>query len=267
MLGLPQPQEQPTVDGCPVIELSLDSEEDVENLLRALYDPLFFLQKALPFPIIASHLRLSRKYEFRGVLETIVERLTHENPTTLDGYDALKTGNTYSPTRIVNYRGLIYDTITLAGENNILTVLPCAYYRALVGSSPSQIFDGIPRGDGTVATLSPAHQRACNLGRTALLRAQWDAENTFGWTENQADEVNCVDPTGCRHKKYAFLRRHVVRGSLAPFCSVAYVDSLSICAVCTEVIRGKMIAGRQRMWDLLPTFFELPPWSELKDEL
>jgi hypothetical protein len=160
MLGLPPPPETPTVDGCPVVELSLDSEEDVENLLRALYDPsvpcsavsaidhvlllksvfrLFFLQKALPFPIIASHLRLSRKYEFRGVLETIVERLTHENPTTLDGYDALKTGNTYSPTRIVNYRGLIYDTITLAGENNILTVLPCAYYRALVGSSPVRL--------------------------------------------------------------------------------------------------------------------------------
>ncbi|KAJ7238578.1 hypothetical protein B0H12DRAFT_91188 [Mycena haematopus] len=261
MLGLPQPPEQPSVDGCPIIELS-DSEEDVENLLRALYDPLFFIQRALPFSVIASHLRLARKYDFRGVLETIVARLTHENPTTLDEYDALKMGNSYSPTRIVNYQGLLYDTITLAGENNLLSVLPCAYYRAL-----ANIFDGIPRGDGTIATLSPVHQRACNLGRTALLRAQWDFGHTFGWTEDLADEIGCTEPVGCGHKKYLFFRRHVVRGSLAPFCSVSYVDSLNLCATCTQVVKGKMTVGRQRMWDLLPTFFELPVWGELRDEL
>ncbi|KAF8141061.1 hypothetical protein K438DRAFT_1636255 [Mycena galopus ATCC 62051] len=265
MLGLPQPPDQPNIDGCPIIELS-DSEEDVEKLLSALYDPLFFLQTALPFPVIASHLRLSRKYDFRGVLKTIVGRLTHENPTTLDEYDALKTGNSYSPTRIINYQGLLYDTITLAGDNDLLSLLPCAYYRALVGSLPANIFDGIPRGDGTVATLSPLHQRACNLGRTALLRAQWDSGNTFGWTED-LDEVGCTDPTACRAKKYSFFRRHVVRGSLAPFCSVSYVDSLNLCALCTQVVKGKMTAGRQRMWELLPTFFDLPVWSELKDGL
>ncbi|KAJ6561984.1 hypothetical protein B0H19DRAFT_1210037 [Mycena capillaripes] len=265
MLGLPQPPDQPSVDGCPIIELS-DSPEDVEHLLRALYDPLFFVRRALPLPIMGSHLRLSRKYDFRGVLETIVERLTHENPTTLDGYDALKTGNSYSPTRIVNYQGLLYDTITLAGENNLLSVLPCAYYRALVGSLPADIFDGIPRGDGTVAALSPVHQRACNLGRTALLRAQWEPTSTFGWTEDD-EEIDCTDPVVCRRKKYSFFRRHVVRGSLAPFCSVLYVDSLSLCAVCTQIVKAKMTAGRQRMWDLLPAFFDLPSWSELRDEL
>ncbi|KAF7336891.1 BTB domain-containing protein [Mycena venus] len=282
MLGLPQPPEQPSVDGCPIIELS-DSDSDVENLLRALYDPLFFVQRALPLSVIASHLRLGKKYDFRGVLETNVERLTHENPTTLAGYDALKTGNSYSPTRIVNYHGLLYDTITLAGETNLLTVLPCAYYRALVGSLPVRPYNctSCP-GSGLCLVRHfrwhtarrrhgrdplSNHQRACNLGRTALLRAQWDSGNTFGWTEDQSEEIGCTDPVACRHKKYAFFRRHVVRGSLAPFCSVSYVDSLNLCAVCTQAVKAKMIAGRQRMWDLLPTFFDLPPWSELRDEL
>ncbi|KAJ7018596.1 hypothetical protein C8F04DRAFT_1151007 [Mycena alexandri] len=266
MLGLPQPPDQPSVDGCPIIELLGDSVEDVENVLRALYDPLFFLQKALPFSVIASHLRLGRKYDFGAVLETIVERITHENPTTLEGYDALKTGNSYHPTRIVHYQGLLYDTITLAGENNLLSVLPCAYYRALVGTIPADIFDGVPRGDGSVATLSPIHRRACNLGRTALLRAQWDSGNTFGWTDDSPEEIGCRDPFGCGQKKYAFFRRHVVRGSLAPFCSVSYVDSLSLCRMCTPDVKAKMITGRQRMWDLLPAYFDLPPWSELKND-
>ncbi|KAJ7679111.1 hypothetical protein DFH06DRAFT_1414926 [Mycena polygramma] len=265
MMELPQPPNQPSIEGCPIIELS-DSAEDVQHLLRALYDPLFFVQRTLPLSIIGSHLRLARKYDFRGVLETIAERLTYENPVTLVAYDALKTGNSYSPTRIANYHGLLYDTITLAGENNLNSVLPCAYYRALVGSLPPDIFDGIARGDGTIATLSPIHQRACNLGRTALLRAQWDTGSTFGWIAD-ADEIGCFDPSSCRHKKYAFFRRHVVRGSLAPFCSIAYVDSLNLCAVCTPIVKAKMAAGRQRMWNLLPTFFGLPPWTELRDDL
>ncbi|KAK7023068.1 BTB domain-containing protein [Favolaschia claudopus] len=267
MLGLPQPPDQPNVDGCPIIELCDDSEEDVACLLRALYDPLFFVQKTLPMQHIASILRLSRKYEFRGVLETVAERLTHENPTTLAAYDALKTGNSYSPTRIVNYHGLLYDTINVAGENKLLSILPCAYYRALVGSLPTDIFDGIPRSDGTLATLAPVHQRACNLGRVALLRAQWESDGTFGWTEDEPGEFGCTESTGCREKKYSFFRRHVVRGSLAPFCSVSYVDSLNLCAMCTISVKARMISGRQRMWDLLPTFFDLPAWSELKDEL
>jgi hypothetical protein len=35
---LPQPPDQPTVDGCPVVELQ-DAAFDVEHLLKALYDP------------------------------------------------------------------------------------------------------------------------------------------------------------------------------------------------------------------------------------
>jgi hypothetical protein len=36
--GLPQPPDQPRVEGCPIIELH-DSLEDVEYLLKALYNP------------------------------------------------------------------------------------------------------------------------------------------------------------------------------------------------------------------------------------
>jgi hypothetical protein len=39
--NLPQPPEQPSVDGCPVVEL-LDSVVDVKYLLKALYTPYAF---------------------------------------------------------------------------------------------------------------------------------------------------------------------------------------------------------------------------------
>jgi hypothetical protein len=45
--GLPQANEQPTVDGCPLVELSDDAVVDVEYLLKALYTPcvtLYFVE-------------------------------------------------------------------------------------------------------------------------------------------------------------------------------------------------------------------------------
>jgi hypothetical protein len=45
----------------------------------------------------------------------------------------------YIPTRIVDAPGLLFHIITLAQENNIMSVLPCAFYRllqSLVNLSP-----------------------------------------------------------------------------------------------------------------------------------
>ncbi|KAJ6495795.1 hypothetical protein C8R47DRAFT_957081, partial [Mycena vitilis] len=38
MMGLPQPPDQPSVEGCPVVELQ-DTTEDVGHLLKAIYNP------------------------------------------------------------------------------------------------------------------------------------------------------------------------------------------------------------------------------------
>jgi hypothetical protein len=69
MQGLPQPPDQPSVDGCPVVKLP-DDIADVECLLKALYSPLvlflsccvhanrtystFLAQAALPLPAIGA---------------------------------------------------------------------------------------------------------------------------------------------------------------------------------------------------------------------
>jgi hypothetical protein len=79
--------------------------------------------------VVSALIRLGRKYHFSDLLDAAVERLTFENPTTLEEYDALpESGKT---TRIIYYPGLRYDTLTVARENNIQSVLPCAYYCAL----------------------------------------------------------------------------------------------------------------------------------------
>jgi hypothetical protein len=91
----------------------------------------FLYQPALPFAVVAALLRLGRKYDFRDVLDSTVERITFENPKTLEEFDALPdVDGIYLSTRIASYYWLEFDTPKLARENDILSALPIAYYRA-----------------------------------------------------------------------------------------------------------------------------------------
>ncbi|KAF8216746.1 hypothetical protein K438DRAFT_1558240 [Mycena galopus ATCC 62051] len=123
MQGLPQPPGQPSVDGCPVIKLS-DAPDDVEHLLKVLYSPTFLKQSALPLPIIGALIRLGRKYDFQDLFHSAVTHLTSEYPATLEEYDAMSDDFK----TIEWYPGVSFDIISLASENNILSVLPCACY-------------------------------------------------------------------------------------------------------------------------------------------
>lgn len=77
---------------------------------------------------------MGRKYGFKKLLAAAVERLTYENPMALEAHDALPSsnGSVYESTRIAHYPGIVFDTITLARANNLHTILPCAYSRAML---------------------------------------------------------------------------------------------------------------------------------------
>lgn len=93
---------------------------------------LIFLEETLPFPFIAGIVRMSRKYNFTKLLAAAVDRLTHDNPVTLEKVDELQLisgikHKSIKQARITEYRGIVFNTITLARENNLVTVLPCAH--------------------------------------------------------------------------------------------------------------------------------------------
>lgn len=80
---------------------------------------------------------MGRKYDFKNLLTTAVERLAYENPTTSEENDRLiRIGqggeNVYTSTRIVHYRGITFDIVTLARENNLFAILAAAYSRAVI---------------------------------------------------------------------------------------------------------------------------------------
>ncbi|KAJ7018340.1 hypothetical protein C8F04DRAFT_1151881 [Mycena alexandri] len=186
--SLPQPLDQPAVDGCPIVELP-DTVTDVEYLLKAVHSPLHYRS-----PLVGALIRLGRKYDFQELFNSAVERLAFENPTTFEGVDALlSTSLEYVPKRIIPYSGILFDIVTLARENNILSVLPCAYYRMVIKHTPERLFDGHPRDDGTIASLALLDLRRCIVGRDKLMKARFEPGYTLGWLKNWDHGLDCTD--------------------------------------------------------------------------
>ncbi|KAJ7039019.1 hypothetical protein C8F04DRAFT_1086830 [Mycena alexandri] len=265
--GLPQPPGQPTIDGCPVIDLAGDDVADVEYLLKALYSPPFLCQKALPLAVIAAHIRLGRKYDFREVLDLAVERLSFDNPTTLAEYDALPAPY---PTRILPYDGIEFDIITLARENAIMSVLPCAYYHLLIlHKTVDKLFEGVQRSNGSRASLSLNALRECVSGRDKLMHAQLDQQGSCGWYRFWAPGSDCTNSNGrCAQTRDARLRAYLDSPALRALAGFdpQHEANKQVCSACKHHISQSNADGRRKTWDRLPAFFGLPPWGELKDQ-
>ncbi|KAJ6593487.1 hypothetical protein B0H19DRAFT_1056037 [Mycena capillaripes] len=244
MQGLPQPADQPSIEGCPIVELQ-DAVVDVEHLLKVLYHQTLLLQKALPFPVVAALIRLGRKYDFRILFDTAAERLAFENPTTLKEYDALLIAGTsnYKPTRIVYYPGIEFDMLTVARENNIMTALPCVYYRAAR-------FRLLTNGNASSAA-NPS-------------KAQGQPGYTFGWLSSW-DNENCTDPLKCAKEHTRGLRLY--HASLSVMALTAWTPpGHGLCVSCHQQRKELLVAGREKMWEELPGFFKLQPWNELAND-
>ncbi|KAJ7270145.1 hypothetical protein B0H12DRAFT_1009028 [Mycena haematopus] len=266
MQDLPQPLDQPSVDGCPVIELH-DDVADVEFLLKALLTPTIHAQTALPLSVISALIRLGRKYDFQDLLESAVGRLVFENPKTLEEYDALvakQHGKSYQTTRIEHYPGILVDILTLARENDLQSALPCAYYRVVLHYNP--LFDGIPRSDGTTAVLAPVDQRRCIISRDALISARFQEEYTLGWLQKWEYDSDCSDPAKCNQARNA--RTHFyVKCSPLWILHRSIQDKEVLCPACYRHSTESTLAGRRKLWEDMPKFFDLSPWSELRNEL
>ncbi|KAJ7668644.1 hypothetical protein DFH06DRAFT_982852 [Mycena polygramma] len=268
MQGLLQPPGQPSVEGCPVVELQ-DTVVDVEHLLKALYNPLIFNDKALPFPYIASFIRLGRKYEFKGLFDVALERLAFENPTTLEEYAALldsleaAAGKRifHYTTRIDHYSGIYHDMLTLARENELLAILPCAYFRMIAYSLVSIHLCCMGKSRGQTEP-PPSCLRRTVLGYARLTQARWKPDNTFGWLVSSAVSEGCTNRSRCEERRQWILNTCLLGTSVAIFPRVQSVEK-SFCTACVKVVRTVTEVGSAKMWQDLPSFFDLPRWDEL----
>ncbi|KAJ6497612.1 hypothetical protein C8R45DRAFT_1093963 [Mycena sanguinolenta] len=261
---LPQPPNQPAVDSCPVVELQ-DSAVDVEHLLTALYDPTFLSQTALPLPVVGALIRLGRKYDFKNILDSAVARVTDQNPTTLEEYHAWVVDGNYKPTRIISYPDYAIDVLTLARANNIGLALPVAYYRTLTRST-NQLLHAAQSKDEASPSLALIDLGRCFVGRQRLVAKQFQPGYTLGWLR-EWPFADCESPAKCSAKRKSKFHSYMDRQSVEPFGGRAEEWTKSLCVPCYQHAIESLNAGKAKMWEDLPGVFDLPAWSELKNDL
>jgi hypothetical protein len=88
----------------------------------------------------------------------------------------------------------------------------------------------------------------------------------LGWLRSWAPTEGCRAPAYCKRVRDGFLRNYLDElelCALSPFVAL----QLGFCAVCAPPSEAAVIAGRKKIWEELPTFFDLPPWNELENDL
>ncbi|KAJ7637507.1 hypothetical protein B0H17DRAFT_1023463 [Mycena rosella] len=260
MFSLPQPPNEETLEGCPIVHLS-DSAIDIELILTAFYDP------SQDFKIVACMVRLGRKYEMAKFQSDSVSRIHHEFPTRLTTWDRRTATGLFE--KINPASGVLVDLLNLAYENGIYTSIPTLAFRCL--HVYSLLFEGVERADGSRATLPDSTKLILAL---ALERIQIFQKTNVEWLKEDDTVPNpgCKSRTKCIKEQTTMARiecldRKVDLTYTIHAWSKAGEGKWSnrLCFSCEEAAKTEYDAGRRQAWDRLPGFFGLPAWKDLKD--
>ncbi|KIM45345.1 hypothetical protein M413DRAFT_442019 [Hebeloma cylindrosporum] len=275
MFSILQPEnmdDEPSVEGKPLVRV-FDTAEDIDQLLRALYDRGCDPRRKMPFKVIEVMLRLGNKYDIPHFVAEATGRLHVEFPTTLSQWDvqrhwSLPRGGSFRG--IKGQKGLLFDIVNLALQYEISSILPAAYFLCL--RDIDAVLTGTKRDDGSEAILSSDAQRACIQGRDEILEDI--PRQTFQWMDPTEYSDVCQNAAVC----FRILSYSVVllwksgRVTASDAFSQreqmdAYLDGGGeLCSVCRETSRFIHSAGRSKMWASLPSYFDLGSWKELEKE-
>lgn len=222
------------------------------------------LTELLPLPVISAFIRLGTKYGIRKLRIEGQRRIFDQAPVDLAN---LSTNADDKPTwTFVAEPEHWFDLVAFARTTKLLSVLPYAFYHLCAHFRASEITGGWTQKDGTIVSLSVPDQLACLEGFQAICAAQ--AETTFSWAYKKETSAGCTGKR-CSLGRLEYLAQHftglpTIQG-LDRFQKLKLRNS-GLCSGCADRAEGMHNAGRKAFWAMLPRFFGLPPWEELRKE-
>lgn len=221
----------------------------------------------MPILILAAFLRIGRKYEIDHVRKQAISRLSNTLPSDFQAWCA--TYNSPIRPRPGNIIKIDYNNdehltlVNIIRENDLLVYLPPALYRCVAQDTGKyiSIFHSIP--DTTKPILSihdiqlcvQAYKNICYLQATETL--SWLVPNE---TQPPCSSRRCVAIRGKLFRLYLFP---------SPVC-IPFVEwqakwqTHGLCDECATTSRKSHDEGRLKIWNQLPSVFELPDWEELR---
>ncbi|KAJ6487718.1 hypothetical protein C8R45DRAFT_1144038 [Mycena sanguinolenta] len=249
MFSLPQPADEPTVEGCPIVRVS-DTAKDWELLLEVLYYHPFQAPPSRPFDVVAAMLRLGKKYDVPEARDDALSRLHHEFPCHLDAYTLRTHG---SLTKITPRSGILVDLLRLLYE--------CS----------EELFNGAQRRDGSRIILSSSIKLTVALALEKLLFFQRNTLGGLTFNDAVIPHQTCQMIMACKQQKLVMIQSATTnfRSTHDVTCNTVgrWPDGWAgkLCNVCEAAAKEYYEANRQKCWELLPTFFGLSGWKDMED--
>jgi hypothetical protein len=233
---------------------------DMRTYIDRGCDRTFYKEEQKPFTLVSAMLRLGKKYEFDQLRDDAVARLERSFPSNLADFQ-----NREGRAQIIDYPGFVYDAVNLARETELLSILPAALYCASalptsLAEIHKNIIYGLPGADGKRVYLSTADKALCILATSTLLAKQWSG--SYRWLINAKVEFphpRCA--VGCDT-----IRDNVLGESMLFAIGFFPLKEGILCAQCTTIALNKLRDGEAKLWDLLPTLFDLPSWEDLRKQ-
>ncbi|KAJ7608513.1 hypothetical protein DFH06DRAFT_1248240 [Mycena polygramma] len=256
ILSIPQPENEPTIEGCPVVILH-DSPDDTEYFLRAVFDSGFFERPPAPasFNVVAGILRLSLKYDVEYLQQRAILHLSAALPHTLADYDARAPGSPFGA------RNSEFALLTLVHELGPIWALPMAMYFACC-LPVNALLDGIPF-DGYTTHLSPSLQRTLLIARSTLAISQ---------THTVLRCLRSLPCEECASRDLCLVKSRHAHDAFTGIKGVNPLDVMDpavwttltpiLCAACYRAAKTEHQAAREKVWAELPSVFGLKPWEE-----
>ncbi|KDR79555.1 hypothetical protein GALMADRAFT_243654 [Galerina marginata CBS 339.88] len=262
-LALPRPLGEDLVEGCSVVYLD-DSEKDWVRIFAILYDSDVSYKSMtvlLPLPLLSSMLRLGKKYEIQKVYDAALERIKLEFPESLAQWDETFPPGTGGLSRI---GGHAVDLLDILLDLGVRKLLPLAYFRC-AWLSVETIFRPMAREDGEAIRLPIGAIETVLSGKERLRHAV--LEHRFGWVKTYTPGFHrpgCVTPLFCERSALCTMRDSANFSAACAFLSYDVFLAQSFCQNCFAQVKAASEAGRQKIWDELPSYFGLPAWKDLR---
>ncbi|KAJ7185848.1 hypothetical protein C8R46DRAFT_1061907, partial [Mycena filopes] len=272
MFSVPQPPYEPTIEGCPIVRV-FDTAKDWELLLDVLYHP-FRAPSSRPFPVVATMLRLGKKYDIIEAREDALSRIHFEYPADLRTLET-RSGRLTKIDVLPDSPGTFVDMLNLLFECGIHSSIPALGLACLyIFDLETMLLTGVKREDDSVATVPADVFATLAVALDRMLHFQ--RCETLAWLKD-ADIVphaSCTSRKQCERQKMV-INHHILVSWTRSFghdlrfiagrWNLTWSDKL--CGVCEARAREHYETARQKGWELLPTFFGLPKWKYLTDDV
>jgi hypothetical protein len=209
---------------------------------------------------LAALLRLGTKYEVPAMRSFAIATLEAACPSTLAATRDLKPKRRVE--QLAEYKVMLF----LARECDVPHVVPVCLWK-LLPQSPSSESLRLLR-ESVVSPRSGIEYRLDEATITSLLVAVWRCSDRYG----QVARVVFEQSDDCQTSEDCEELLRMGRDYASPFDilkvfkDMTHLPVYGLCPRCAEAGETEWEDEAETTWDILPGFFDLPPWTELGKE-